>query len=218
MQADAGRPGVLGDDNAGGRRLHVAHMDLQPVLRRYAPADLDILFLPGGIEGRAAAMHDALSKARIAKGGRQGADAVFHRLERHLRRLQLLAGKATGRAADQKHDCGDVLHLTLHLLPDRAPPKNWRGNEAVHGKVPITPCHNFGNKIPTGTLSAHRSMANRTRKEAQMLGTILLIILILLLIGALPNWGYSRSWGYGPSGGLGLIVVILLILVLMGRI
>ena len=88
----------------------------------------------------------------------------------------------------------------------------------MHGKVPITPCHNFGNKIPTGTLSAHRSMANRTRKEAQMLGTILLIILILLLIGALPNWGYSRSWGYGPSGGLGLIVVILLILVLMGRI
>lgn len=55
-------------------------------------------------------------------------------------------------------------------------------------------------------------------KEAQMLGTILLIILILLLIGALPNWGYSRSWGYGPSGGLGLVVLILLILVLMGRI
>jgi hypothetical protein len=57
-----------------------------------------------------------------------------------------------------------------------------------------------------------------TRKEAQMLSTILLIILVLLLIGALPNWGYSRGWGYGPSGGLGLIVVILLILVLMGRI
>ena len=88
----------------------------------------------------------------------------------------------------------------------------------MHGKVPITPCHDFGNKVSAGTLSAHRSMANRTRKEAQMLGTILLIILILLLIGALPNWGYSRGWGYGPSGGLGLIVVILLILVLMGRI
>ena len=51
-----------------------------------------------------------------------------------------------------------------------------------------------------------------------MLGTILVIVLILLLVGALPNWGYSRSWGYGPSGGLGLVVVILLILVLMGRI
>lgn len=51
-----------------------------------------------------------------------------------------------------------------------------------------------------------------------MLGTILLIILILLLIGAVPAWPHSRQWGYYPSGGLGLIVVILLILVLLGRI
>jgi hypothetical protein len=51
-----------------------------------------------------------------------------------------------------------------------------------------------------------------------MMGTILLIILILLLIGAIPAWPYSRSWGYGPSGGLGLIVVILIILLLTGRI
>ncbi|HSY44131.1 MAG TPA: DUF3309 family protein [Candidatus Acidoferrum sp.] len=49
-------------------------------------------------------------------------------------------------------------------------------------------------------------------------GTILLIILVLLLIGALPAWPYSGGWGYYPSGGLGLVVVILLILVLMGRI
>ena len=50
-----------------------------------------------------------------------------------------------------------------------------------------------------------------------MLMTILLIVLILALIGGLPHWGYSRSWGYGPSGILGLIVVILLILWLLGR-
>ncbi len=50
------------------------------------------------------------------------------------------------------------------------------------------------------------------------LGTILLIILIILLIGALPTWGFSRSWGYMPTGGLGLVLVIVLILVLMGRI
>lgn len=50
------------------------------------------------------------------------------------------------------------------------------------------------------------------------IGTILLIILILILLGALPTWGHSRNWGYGPSGGLGLIVIILLILVLMGKI
>ena len=49
------------------------------------------------------------------------------------------------------------------------------------------------------------------------LGTILIIILILLLIGALPNWGYSRSWGYFPSGGLGLVLVIIIVLVFMGR-
>jgi hypothetical protein len=49
------------------------------------------------------------------------------------------------------------------------------------------------------------------------LGTILLIILILLLIGAMPAWPHSRNWGYFPSGGLGLVLVILLILVLLGK-
>ncbi|MEN0035673.1 MAG: DUF3309 family protein [Cellvibrio sp.] len=48
------------------------------------------------------------------------------------------------------------------------------------------------------------------------LGTILLIVLILILIGAIPAWPHSRSWGYGPSGGLGLVVLILIILILMG--
>ena len=50
------------------------------------------------------------------------------------------------------------------------------------------------------------------------LGTILLIVLVLLLIGAIPSWPYSRSWGYGPSGGLGLVLVIESVLLLMGRI
>lgn len=51
-----------------------------------------------------------------------------------------------------------------------------------------------------------------------MLSSILLVILILMLVGALPAWPHSRSWGYGPTGGLGLLVVILLGLVLMERI
>jgi hypothetical protein len=51
-----------------------------------------------------------------------------------------------------------------------------------------------------------------------MLGTILIIILVLMLIGALPNWGHSRSWGYAPSGTLGLVLLILLVLTLTGRI
>jgi len=50
------------------------------------------------------------------------------------------------------------------------------------------------------------------------LGTILIIVLILMLIGAFPAWPHSRSWGYGPSGGLGLVVVILVVLLLVGRI
>ena len=50
------------------------------------------------------------------------------------------------------------------------------------------------------------------------IGTILLVLLILMLIGALPAWPHSKSWGYYPTGGLGLVVVILLILLLLGRI
>jgi hypothetical protein len=51
-----------------------------------------------------------------------------------------------------------------------------------------------------------------------MLGTILLVILILMLLGALPTWGHSRNWGYGPTGGLSLLVIVLVVLLLMGRI
>jgi hypothetical protein len=54
--------------------------------------------------------------------------------------------------------------------------------------------------------------------ETRMLSTILIIVLILILIGALPTWPYSSGWGYYPGGGLGLILIIVIILVLMGRI
>jgi MFS superfamily sulfate permease-like transporter len=57
----------------------------------------------------------------------------------------------------------------------------------------------------------------RQIKEASM-GTILLIVLILILIGALPTWPHSQGWGYYPSGGVGLIVIILVVLLVMGRI
>jgi hypothetical protein len=49
------------------------------------------------------------------------------------------------------------------------------------------------------------------------IGTILLIILILALVGVLPTWGHSRNWGYGPSGVVGLIVVVLIVLLLLGK-
>jgi hypothetical protein len=50
------------------------------------------------------------------------------------------------------------------------------------------------------------------------LGTILLIIVVLLLIGAVPTWPHSRDWGYGPSGGLGLVLLIVIILIVLGKI
>jgi hypothetical protein len=50
------------------------------------------------------------------------------------------------------------------------------------------------------------------------MSTLLLILLILLLLGALPAWPYSRGWGYYPTGGLGLLVIVLLVLILMGRV
>jgi hypothetical protein len=51
-----------------------------------------------------------------------------------------------------------------------------------------------------------------------MLGTILLVLLVLMVIGAVPSWPHSRSWGYGPSGGLGLVLIIVIVLLVMGRI
>jgi len=50
-----------------------------------------------------------------------------------------------------------------------------------------------------------------------MLGTIIIVLLVLMLLGALPTWPHSRSWGYYPSGGIGLLLALLLILLLMGR-
>lgn len=51
-----------------------------------------------------------------------------------------------------------------------------------------------------------------------MLGTILIVVLVLALLGALPTWSHSREWGYAPSGGVGLILLILVILLVLGRI
>jgi hypothetical protein len=50
-----------------------------------------------------------------------------------------------------------------------------------------------------------------------MLATALIVVVVLMLLGALPTWNHSRSWGYGPSGGLGLVLMVVIILVLLGR-
>lgn len=56
------------------------------------------------------------------------------------------------------------------------------------------------------------------KKERNMLGTILIVILLLALFGALPRWSHSRNWGYAPTGGLGLLLCIVVILLVLGRI
>jgi Protein of unknown function (DUF3309) len=67
--------------------------------------------------------------------------------------------------------------------------------------------------------NALKTQANTSSFEREgLMGTIVLIILVLLLVGALPTWPYSSGWGYYPSGGLGLILLILILLLLMGRI
>jgi hypothetical protein len=73
-----------------------------------------------------------------------------------------------------------------------------------------------GNTPPWQGIYTHD--AHPVLREAHMLGTILLVLLILMLIGAVPAWPHSRNWGYYPSGGLGLVVIILVILLVLGRI
>ena len=68
------------------------------------------------------------------------------------------------------------------------------------------------------TIVSSQWLAPSTEETLNMLGTILLIVLILMLLGAVPAWPHSRNWGYGPSGGLGLVLVIILILVLLRQI
>jgi hypothetical protein len=66
--------------------------------------------------------------------------------------------------------------------------------------------------------SSQACFADRPLRSSSMLGTILLIILVLFLVGALPSWPHSASWGYYPSGGIGLLLIIVIVLLLMGRI
>jgi hypothetical protein len=67
-------------------------------------------------------------------------------------------------------------------------------------------------------LQSVRTDETRAKENDMSIGTIVLIILVLVLIGVIPTWGHSKNWGYGPSGGVGLVVVILLILLLLGKI
>ena len=75
----------------------------------------------------------------------------------------------------------------------------------------------IGSKGPRFASVNENEVSNRSPK-GDFMSTILLVILILLLLGVVPAWPHSRNWGYGPSGGLGLVALILIVLLLMGRI
>ncbi|MGC2719894.1 MAG: DUF3309 family protein, partial [Candidatus Acidiferrales bacterium] len=59
--------------------------------------------------------------------------------------------------------------------------------------------------------------AGESNKENEMIGTILIVILVLALLGVLPRWSHSKSWGYGPSSGVGVLLAIVIVLLLLGR-
>jgi hypothetical protein len=59
--------------------------------------------------------------------------------------------------------------------------------------------------------------SDREIEEKKMLGTILIVVLVMALLGVLPRWSHSRDWGYAPSGGVGLVLVIIVVLLLLGR-
>jgi hypothetical protein len=75
-----------------------------------------------------------------------------------------------------------------------------------------------GGRLRPRSPAAQQKIRSAKTEITMSISLILLILLILLLVGALPTWGHSRSWGYGPSGGLGLVVLILVVLLLMGKI
>jgi hypothetical protein len=69
-----------------------------------------------------------------------------------------------------------------------------------------------------GTCIEMPDLGRLIRETAMSLTTILLVILVLMLIGAIPSWPHSRSWGYGPSGAIGTIAIVLVVLILLGRV
>jgi hypothetical protein len=97
---------------------------------------------------------------------------------------------------------------------------SWIKKNLRWGKYPIAPA-----RFPGLSLGREKARPkwkiipnSKTERKTMSVGTILLILLILMLVGAFPTWPHSKNWGYYPSGGLGLVVVILLVLLLLGRI
>jgi hypothetical protein len=125
----------------------------------------------------------------------------------------MMAGSLSSRAARARRACRALACglLRWELLHDGRVIGAAEANPATRPRLLLA-------KDP-GPVAAGVIYSGRNVEEATMsLGTILLIVLILILVGALPTWPHSAGWGYYPAGGLGLVLVIVLILVLLGRI
>jgi hypothetical protein len=110
---------------------------------------------------------------------------------------------------------------------DQAPRAPRKGVRRCPQTSRCCPCYDpLVQRIPHGPFEAvsglragePNPLTRDTKEKHVTLGTILLIVLVLMLVGAFPRWSHSRSWGYGPSGGLGLVLVVVVVLLLMGRI
>jgi len=91
-------------------------------------------------------------------------------------------------------------------------------NEGAVPNVPLGDSMEPGNPARMGTLHPSPCSFEDWIRKISVLGTILIVVLLLLLLGAWPSWPHSRGWGYYPSGTLGLVLVIVLVLALLGRV
>jgi hypothetical protein len=82
----------------------------------------------------------------------------------------------------------------------------------------ITVRHGAAGALSTRFLRQPALKTLISRRTEMTLGTILIIVLILMLLGVIPTWPHSRNWGYGPSGGLGLVLIVVIVLLLLGKI
>jgi hypothetical protein len=105
-----------------------------------------------------------------------------------------------------------VMMQASPLVSLRAPSRS-----AAFGVLDTSRTRSPGKGIAVGGHQAVAVGEQRTKEQVMSLGTILLIVIILILLGVLPTWPHARSWGYGPSGIVGVVLIIVLVLFLMGR-
>jgi hypothetical protein len=104
--------------------------------------------------------------------------------------------------------------MGMHELPSASARKKKRRPKPLNSR----PCYEMGHQLQFRSARRTERFQSAFVKRRTHMITILIVVLLLLAIGAIPSWPHSREWGYGPSGGLSLVVLILVILMLTGRV